>query len=59
LCIEGSEYGKKILGRRESVGEFFEKAGISRSNVREACIVWEKSSRRELPRMGWLLEDFF
>jgi hypothetical protein len=24
---------------------------MSRSNVREACIVWEKSSRRELPRI--------
>jgi hypothetical protein len=34
------------------VGEFFEKTGISRSNIREACIVWEKSSRRELPRMA-------
>jgi hypothetical protein len=34
------------------VGEVFEKTGISRSNVREARIVQEKSSRRELPRMA-------
>jgi len=34
------------------VGEVFEKTGIFRSNVREARIVQEKSSRRELPRMA-------
>jgi len=51
LCLEGSEYEKKISVTRESIVQFFEKTDISRSNVQEACVVWEKSSGRGFPRM--------